>query len=258
MNATAEAETIDSLRVHVRRSLDRFFMGQYYTEYGLSEEERLIPDDVGETNLEGCGLTDKHSPFQKFLRVVASEIVKEKGETKGRKKRIKEYLEVLQAFQDDWVQYIRKNMRKKVKQAVTPSISEAPAAAKEVINNDNDDSTVNKKKGGKRGPRGPYKKRKKKEEIPPAAAAAAAPAPEKASPARKRQKVLDIDQLRKGFEEERDAILEEVPEFNKKMFKQVGFAKWSKSYLPAMSLNPFSVPPGDIREQWMKMYHNVS
>lgn len=243
MDAAAKEETIDSLRVHVRRGLDRFFLGQYFTEYGLAETAQLIPEnDADET-----AFMDKHCNFQIFLKAVASEIVKEKGEVKGRKKRIKEYVEVLQAFQDEWVAFIKKNMRKRVKQAVTPAYEPQPTTA--VSNDKNKDGIEKKKKGGKRGPRGPYKKRKKKEEIAPA------PAPE---PTPKRQKVFDLDQMRREFEEERDSILDQVPSYNKKMFNQVGWAKWSKSMLPAMILSPYSVPPGDIRDQWMKMFQNVS
>jgi hypothetical protein len=240
MDANAREETIDSLRVHVRRGLDRFFLGQYFTEYGLAEDAKLIPDDVKEDDLEASGITNKHHPFQIFLKAVASEIVKEKGETKGRKKRIREYLEVLQAFQDEWIDYIRKNMRKKI-QAIAPPSQEAANAAED----------GERKKKGKRGPRGPYKKRKKKEQEEAASPPAHSPAP-------KRQKVIDIDAARKEFEIEKEAILAKVPARNKQMFNKVGFAKWSKNYLPAMALSPYSVPPGDIRDQWMKMYQNVS
>lgn len=254
MDSAGIEETIDSLRVHVRRGLDRFLLGQYFTEYGLAEDAVLIPDGVNEDNLEASGLTEKHSPFQLFLKAVASEIVKEKGETKGRKKRIREYLEVLQAFKEEWVLYIRKNMRKKVKHTATPFVTMEPSAPKDA-GDKNKDAGENKKKGGKRGPRGPYKKRKKKEETTPEPKVKPEPDPE---PTPKRQKVLDIDQLRKEFEEERDSIMAQVPEYNKKFFKQVGFAKWSKTYLPAMCLSPYAVPPGDIRDQWMKMFQNVS
>ena len=96
-------------RVHVRRGLDRFCLGQYFMEYGLSESVTLIPDDVPDyassEQLEAKGLMEKTSPFQVFLKAVASEIVKEKGVTKGKKKRIKDYVEILQAFASEWVEY---------------------------------------------------------------------------------------------------------------------------------------------------------
>ena len=55
---------VDSLRVHVRRGLDRFCQGKYYMEHDLAETERLIPDDVDMENLEASGIFDKKSNFQ--------------------------------------------------------------------------------------------------------------------------------------------------------------------------------------------------
>ncbi|CAB9504631.1 expressed unknown protein [Seminavis robusta] len=253
-------ETIDSLRVHVRRGLDRFCMGLYFTEYGLQETSVLIPDDADPENLESCGLMDKKSPFQVFLKAVASEIIKEKGVTKGRKKAVKEYLEILQAFAGEWVEYIRKNMRKKLQNK--SSILGSPDGKFHPASPDPHHGDVHgdnkKKKGGKRGPRGPYKKRKQKEtplpfNSPTASSHNSTPSPTKKTKARP----TDMETARREFEAEKTDVTSKIPEKNKRLFNQVGFAKWGKINLPAMILNPFSVPPGDIRDQWMKMFQNV-
>lgn len=240
-----ESETIDSLRVHVRRGLDRFCLGQYFTEYGLQETVKLIPDDVDTDNFEASGLMEKKCPFQVFLKAVASEIVKEKGVTKGRKKRIKDYVEILQAFSSEWVDYIRKNMRKK-------KLGKPANNTTTVIDESFSQSPLKKKGGGKRGPRGPYKKRKQ----PPTAAASPALSTPSPKPLKKKPPV-DMETARREFEQERDEVMKQVPQRNKRLFNQVGFAKWGKTNLPAMALDPYSVPPGDIRDQWRKMFDNV-
>jgi hypothetical protein len=69
----------------------------------------------------------------------------------------------------------------------------------------------------------------------------------------KRRKEVKAD-----FEARKNDILEQVPDEVKGRFRQLGFAKWSKSYLPILILSPFDVPPGPVRQQWMKMFENVS
>jgi hypothetical protein len=59
----------------------------------------------------------------------------------------------------------------------------------------------------------------------------------------------------------RKEVLGRVPEDYKKMFGQLGFAKWAKgALLPALIVSPFDVPNGDgsPREKWLKMLDNVS
>ena len=243
---------VDSLRVHVRRGLDRFCQGHYFMEHGLAETERLIPDDVDMDNLEASGIFDKKSNFYKFLKAVATEIVnstkEDAGSSKGRKKRIKEKMEILQAFSPDWVEYIQKNMRKKTQAKMNHPLLASPEP-KMAASGDGKDGTpgaADRKKGGKRGPRGPYKKRKVKS------------TPEPVIPSPKKRQKMDVVAAQKAFDEEKQGVMAQVPKENKALFNQVGFAKWGKGYLPAMAVSPYDVPPGDIRDQWMKMYQNVS
>jgi len=250
---------ISALQVHVRRCLDRFCQGKYFMEHDLPETAKLIPDDVDVDNPESMEeLTNKKSNFYKFLKIVATEMVKEEKEEdniegKGRKKRIKEKLEILQAFTAEWVQFIERNMRKKAKMnsnnlMMTGSGSGnfSPDGGKASADDGGGDGgTPEKKKSAKRGPWGPYKKRKMK----------STPEPVIASP-KKRQK-MDTAAARKEFEKEVAAVMAQVPKRNQELFQQVGFGKWGKGFLPAMVVSPYSVPPGDIRDQWMKMYQNV-
>lgn len=254
-------DQVDALRVDVRRGLDRFCLGQYYMDYGLAETDRLLPDKFDIDDLEASGLMDKKSNFQKFLKAVATEIViKEDKESvsdtgsatggKGRKKRIKENLEILQAFSGEWATFIQKNMRRKTSKMSTPEPSgyQDPHSADGNAKNDGTPNGGEKKKGGKRGPRGPYKKRKMKP---------SSGTPEPVIPSPKKRQKMDATAARKEFDREKEAVMAQVPADNKKLFLQVGFAKWGKGYLPAMAVSPYDVPPGDIRDQWMKMYQNV-
>ena len=229
-------------------------------EYGLAETDRLLPDKFDVDDLEASGLMDKKSNFQKFLKAVATENVKDSKESasdtgsatggKGRKKRIKEKLEILQAFSGDWATFIQKNMRKKTSKVNTPEPSgyQDPHSGDGHAKNDGTPNGSDKKKGAKRGPRGPYKKRKMKP---------SSGTPEPVIPSPKKRQKMDATAARKEFDREKEGVMAQVPADNKKLFLQVGFAKWGKGYLPAMAVSPYDVPPGDIRDQWMKMYQNV-
>ncbi len=70
--------------------------------------------------------------------------------------------------------------------------------------------------------------------------------------------VLDEKERPKAlFEEERAKVLEQIPDECKKEFRTLGFGKWSKHYLPVMVLGPYDVPPGPLRDQWMKNFDKV-
>jgi hypothetical protein len=62
---------------------------------------------------------------------------------------------------------------------------------------------------------------------------------------------------KKEFEEERDRILNSLPESYKSLFGQIGFVKWGKVEYPALILNPYYIPPGPVRNQWISMYKKV-
>lgn len=74
------------------------------------------------------------------------------------------------------------------------------------------------------------------------------------------RKTLDEarEDAKKDFEEERDQVLQTIPSSYSKMFGQIGFGAWSKtSLLPVLILNPYHVPPGEVRNQWLHMFEKV-
>jgi hypothetical protein len=65
------------------------------------------------------------------------------------------------------------------------------------------------------------------------------------------------EKAKKDFEEERDRILNSIPESYKSMFGQIGFVTWGKVPYPVLIVNPYNTPPGHIRNQWISMFKKV-
>mmetsp|Transcript_5331 Transcript_5331/g.7911 ORF Transcript_5331/g.7911 Transcript_5331/m.7911 type:complete len:927 (-) Transcript_5331:116-2896(-) len=59
------------------------------------------------------------------------------------------------------------------------------------------------------------------------------------------------------FEEEKRRVLSMIPASVSKQFRTLGFAKWTKDFLPVMFLGPYDVAPGPVRNQWMAMLKNT-
>ena len=68
-----------------------------------------------------------------------------------------------------------------------------------------------------------------------------------------------VDEKKKEkFERERDEILSGVPAEVKARFGGMYFATFGKLVGPVLVMNPYSVEPGPLRDQWITMFHNVS
>jgi hypothetical protein len=67
-----------------------------------------------------------------------------------------------------------------------------------------------------------------------------------------------LEKAKALFEKEKKELLERIPNDVKKDFRSVCFTKWTSGFLPSMQLGPFDVRPGEVRDQWMSMFHNVS
>ena len=68
---------------------------------------------------------------------------------------------------------------------------------------------------------------------------------------------LAIEDAKEEFEQEKETVLSKVPSSIKKMFGQIGFARWGKNHLPALIMSPYAVPPGPARQIWMDMFGKV-
>lgn len=60
------------------------------------------------------------------------------------------------------------------------------------------------------------------------------------------------------FEQYKSDILKRVPKSVKSRFRQGGFSRWCKDWLPILELGPFDVEPGPVRDMWFDMLANVS
>ena len=78
---------------------------------------------------------------------------------------------------------------------------------------------------------------------------------------RKRADTTDLEDKKKIakriFEQEKEEILNSIPENYRNKFGQIGFTKWGKCLLPILILNPYDVPPGEVRGKWLTMYEKV-
>ncbi len=68
----------------------------------------------------------------------------------------------------------------------------------------------------------------------------------------------DSKEQAKQFSKFKKKILHSIPRDVRVDFKQIGFVKWDGHYHCVLQLGPFDVCPGEVRDLWMKMYHEVS
>lgn len=60
------------------------------------------------------------------------------------------------------------------------------------------------------------------------------------------------------FDAFREEILSKIPNKVKNRFREGGFSRWGKDWLPVLEIGPFDVEPGPVRSMWMEMFQNVS
>jgi hypothetical protein len=78
-------------------------------------------------------------------------------------------------------------------------------------------------------------------------------------PEEKRKLIGEIkEDAKKQFEFGRDSALASLPESFKRMFNRIGFTKRNNKYLPVIIMNPYSIPPGNVRNLWLSSYEEVS
>jgi len=59
------------------------------------------------------------------------------------------------------------------------------------------------------------------------------------------------------FNTEKEAILQQIDESIKHDFREVGFGKWQRAWLPIIQLGPYDVMSGSVRDEWLKTYEKV-
>ncbi|KAL7544677.1 hypothetical protein ACHAWF_008045 [Thalassiosira exigua] len=62
---------------------------------------------------------------------------------------------------------------------------------------------------------------------------------------------------KEGFETFRSNLLARVPKSVKDRFREGGFCKWGRDWLPVLELGPFDVEPGRVRDLWLKLFEEA-
>jgi hypothetical protein len=254
--------TKEELRQHVQKGLEELRKGDYFTEFGLSEDEIILEDGNKLPDK-----SDKRSSFFCFLNAIATNVVVAKGVPNKKKKSIKDVVDRLQTFQDQWAALILgkgdDTDAAAAAAAVDGGVAEESASVKKdaKVGNGAGEETKATPKSAKKA----SKKRKLKEEpidsdddeellddTPAVEIEYYVPTKVRTGKSQARWLKRKAD-----FEQGRDEILDQVPEKVKARFGQICFSKWGKEFLPLLVLNPYDVPPGVVRDQWLTMKEKV-
>ena len=75
---------------------------------------------------------------------------------------------------------------------------------------------------------------------------------------KKSKSQIKVDPKRMKFEEQKERILSSLPSEVTDDFRQIFFASWEGQMMPVMQLSPYDLGPGKLRNDWFKMFQNVS
>ena len=262
----------DLVRMDIHRALSNVKRGDAFVDGHLEESDFLKLQEGDAATLDN------------FFKYLVKSIVDREAQTlKVKKKtRIKLWEAELPSRRQQWIEEIRRFDD----EAAAPVPEEGVAAAKddkEAEAMDVEAEPVKQEPSKKRksdvldsevaskGEEAPSKKRNEKQKKTKKPKKVESPkGDKKKSKGPKKKRVLKLEasealmeqkrqEIKKEFEEEKADILAEVPEKIQKRWGQVGFAKWSKEWLPCLFVGPYDVSAfSGVREQWMQMFENVS
>jgi hypothetical protein len=237
-NDNIEDWTVEFLRDHVQQGIDQLQRGDLYMEpCHLSKTDILLDD-----NEDPPPKSDRSHKYNKLLDQIASNIV---AALKMDKKKFKKtILKQLKRFDKEWAALIKADSsRDGTHHDATGTPKETKVKA--VDPKESTETAV----------------QEEEEEAPDEIIL-------EEEEADKSEEVLvdddseqmdeDLAEKKDLFELGRDDILKDIPNSVKARWGQIFFTKWSKDYLPGLSLSPFSVPPGPARNVWLDMYDKVS
>jgi hypothetical protein len=75
---------------------------------------------------------------------------------------------------------------------------------------------------------------------------------------KKKAKSELVDRQRAKFDLEKARVMSSLPPEATKDFRQIFFASWEGQMMPVMQLGPYDLGPGKLRNDWFKMFQNVS
>lgn len=223
-NMAATQISDDLLEDHVKVGIEKWQKGELFMSIGVSESDPILEP--------GASLPDKNDkkhPFHKFLEAVASDITQGFALDRNEKKSI---LRRLQDKSEKWKELVA-SKSEQIKTTPTPKKKK----------NKKEDTPMDD----------PLEESSSSQTVGEQSQLAEAATPAAA------KKMLDTNLERKKriFEEARDMIMADVPDSTKESFGQIYFSKWGKQFLPCLVMNPYSVPPGGVRDMWLDMYDKV-
>lgn len=229
------------LEDHLIKGINKWRQGDLFMSYGLSESDRIL--DPGAKPPDQA---EKEHPFNKLLDSVSTDMAQEYGLDKRERKSV---LRRMYQYNKRWAIVIAEKGGSDEGKTATPT-KEANSSREPI-----------KKKAKRKEPEKKTEKKKvvKKKAVKKKAEnekSEARPSQESSPPSNKYNRKRKEDR-RKGFEKARDLILEEVPVDVKDRFGKIYFGKWGKQVLPCLVMNPYSVPPGGVRDLWLEMYEKV-
>jgi len=65
------------------------------------------------------------------------------------------------------------------------------------------------------------------------------------------------EEAEREFNLAKEDVLVDVDTIIKENFHQIGFSRWSGTWLPIIQLSPYDPPPGVVRNDWMKIFNKV-
>jgi len=212
--------SVSILEEHVQRAIEKWQNNELPSESRIASHDVILyaSDDLPDPK-------DKEHRYNRFLQVVATDMVSVYGEDK------KTFFRQLCRHSKQWQELIATKREK-------PSIPKQLTKKKAPKTEDKD-----------------VKVKVKKEKSGIVTSVAETMVDEEMDD--EDDKPLTLEGKRQLFEEGKDAILSEVPDEVKARFGTICFAKWAKQFLPVLVMNPYSVPPGGARKLWLDMFDNV-
>ena len=292
MNRSVTNLSQDGIKDITSRQLDKLIQGQLYLPHGLQEGDLLNLAPSYTTDKRKKNRLSKEFTF--FCHSLLSDTLKDKSifpenTDKQRKKLLKKILQsheayILQVIRD----YVDEKMGVPPKNKNSVDIEKlekedednkeynhgtiednirASSASDTGLEEDSNDEALSKRKKKKRNKKEKKnKKERKKKKIRTKYYTNeleddVSKYDESDEDVQVREIIPDSPLLQEAmrlFEAEKKKVMDKIPDYIKNDFRQIGFTKWGKQMLPVIQLGPYDVEPGPVRDQWLKMFHNVS
>lgn len=227
--------TAKEFRPYISKALDLWKKGELYITTGIGESDPILS---AEAEIPNKG--EKGHPYNKLLEVVSKDVADDQNLEKKVKKNMTKQLK---SFHDEWAGMIKVH-KSPVKSK--PTTTDAVAGTDTAIETKAESGVLDHPDQESEPGIGAATSTETKLEV-------------KMEDEAKSETALSAAQITKkiAFEKEKERVLDKLPSEVKARFGQQVFAKWGKNMLPCLVMNPFHIPPGPVRSEWLRMYAKV-